>query len=194
MTTTPNLESAERKICPDCAEEIQADAKVCRYCHYRFDANASGEVESDSGRPTERKSVAGATILSLVIGGLGQLYLGETRRGIAYLATIGISVVAAVATDTVGPSLIISLIAAIDAYQSAKTYNELGRLQGVTGPIWAMIAVVATLAAVGIATHDGTSDSDGGGETDTEFRLRQNDRCLADGVLSPEQCANIYLR
>jgi hypothetical protein len=27
----------ETKVCPDCAEEVKADARVCRFCGYRFE-------------------------------------------------------------------------------------------------------------------------------------------------------------
>ena len=33
MTSTP-----ETKVCPDCAEDVKAAARVCRFCGFRFDA------------------------------------------------------------------------------------------------------------------------------------------------------------
>jgi hypothetical protein len=39
---------ASVKICPDCAEAVQAAARVCRYCGYRFEAAPEGR---ESGPP-----------------------------------------------------------------------------------------------------------------------------------------------
>jgi Uncharacterised protein family UPF0547 len=30
-------ESAETRVCPDCAEQVKEQARVCRFCGYRFD-------------------------------------------------------------------------------------------------------------------------------------------------------------
>lgn len=45
------------KLCPDCAEEILADARLCRHCGFRFDAPAVAapqrQIEAQQRRPEE---------------------------------------------------------------------------------------------------------------------------------------------
>ena len=43
-TTTPSPQDEHDrrfKTCPDCAETVLAEAKVCKHCHYRFDKSTA---------------------------------------------------------------------------------------------------------------------------------------------------------
>jgi predicted amidophosphoribosyltransferase len=33
------------KLCPDCAEEVKAAARVCRFCGFRFEGEPDDPVE-----------------------------------------------------------------------------------------------------------------------------------------------------
>jgi hypothetical protein len=129
-----------RKVCPHCGSLIPADDKTCPRCGVSLVAPPKTAAPKVA---REEKSTRTAGIASIIFPGLGQLYLGETRKGISFIVVAAI-ILFAVFDDT-RPSrrggfslsrqpplfflfivvyLAFLIYAAYDASSSAKKTNE----------------------------------------------------------------------
>jgi TM2 domain-containing membrane protein YozV len=94
----------ETKFCSDCGAEISRKAEICPKCGVR------------QMPQTSDKSPVVAAILNLIIVGLGHVYLGRVKRGVAlFLLAIIIAILSA------GLGWIFGMfVCAYDAYQLAQ--------------------------------------------------------------------------
>ena len=117
------------RICPNCGAEIPSDASFCPKCGISLaDTTSTQSPSVGTGQPVvqpqvQRKDPILAAILSLILAGLGQIYVGATRRGIIYLI---ITIVLYVIFFPAG--LIFAIYTIYDAYKLAKFYNEMGAI------------------------------------------------------------------
>ena len=111
--------SEERtKFCPHCGTMIPYDEVYCPAC-----GEPQPQLQGVRRRSVKKTWVA--VLLSLLVTGLGHVYLGRWRRGLAILAaTIGVGGVASLylSYDQVMlVGLFFALFAAYDAYHLSKT-------------------------------------------------------------------------
>jgi ribosomal protein L40E len=71
--------ASARKVCPNCASLVSADAEKCPKC------GASLVRIKEPTAPRQERSTRTATLASVIWPGLGQLYNGETRKGIGFI-------------------------------------------------------------------------------------------------------------
>lgn len=170
---TAHTDATAAKTCPDCAEQVQVAAKVCRFCGYRFDTGRSAQSTAAGVRtrpapatpPRALKSPGGGAALGILIAGLGHFYVGEVARGLAILASlvmaaVGVALLGAEATPV---ALAFVALSARDAYKGAQRLNDQGwPARPVSGLLWGALGLGATILIVGmihVGSEPGGSDT-----------------------------------
>ncbi|WP_324760250.1 zinc ribbon domain-containing protein [Haloarcula montana] len=100
-------------FCPHCGEELDSVVVRCPNCR------------TDLGRRTDgdsSKSAGLAALLSLLITGVGHLYLGAVARGAGwFVGGIGLAVILGLTIPELSPlSFLVPVAAAVDAYTLAS--------------------------------------------------------------------------
>ena len=118
--------SEERtKFCPHCGTMIDYKYTICPSCE-----KAQPSLEGmPAARISDRKNVALAVILSLLITGLGQVYLGLWKRGLIYiLASLSVNILLEpyiTIEQMMIAGIVFSVLSAIDAYMIARRINQM---------------------------------------------------------------------
>jgi TM2 domain-containing membrane protein YozV len=108
------------KFCPECGKSLDNEtSKFCDNCGASLDSSTAVAKKESSQEIQEEKSSFIAILCSLFIPGLGQVYNGETEKGvIIFLATlIG-------AFIFIIPGVIVWIYGMYDAYTIAKKMNN----------------------------------------------------------------------
>lgn len=112
--------------CPNCGAKVDANDAFCFECGFRLNSGARappapGPEPAYSAPEPVRKdvSVALAVILSIIIPGIGHMYLGKIEKGLAILIASAVFLYLFALV-----SIIIWLYGIIDAYGIAKSMER----------------------------------------------------------------------
>ena len=112
------------KYCPYCGTQIEYKYGVCPACGKPQPPIEGVEVV----RMKQIKNPLLAVLLSLLLTGIGQIYLGRVSRGISFLATVlllGVLLEGILTFDQLMiVGLVVSVISAWDAYRIATEINR----------------------------------------------------------------------
>jgi len=107
-------------FCIKCGEEIDESHEFCPKCGHK-----KNEIKSQLSTSIEKKSVPLTIVLSVLLEGLGHLYIEQTKKG-AIFAGIGLALWAFTFIDIF--ALIVSLPfwgwVLYDAYKQVTLYNK----------------------------------------------------------------------
>lgn len=174
-------------ICPHCGKESCEDSpRFCSGCGARMDGTITAGFPGYAAPVRPQKSTTVAGFCSSVLPGLGQVYNGETVKGVV----IFILTVAGLFTLLI-PGLIVWLYAMYDAYSVAGKMNtgemefrETRTLHMVLFIIFAVIVIVVALLIViamvmsSLMAQLGTTGSSGTLGTGNYNKLFQNSGLL----------------
>jgi len=118
------MSEEKTKYCPYCGVQIDRKYIVCANCG-KPQPPIDGVVFPHAA---QRKNPLIAGLLSLIITGAGQIYLGKISRGLIYL---GLVLLVGIALDGILTfdqlmivGVIVSIVSAVDAYLMAKAINR----------------------------------------------------------------------
>ena len=114
MNKHSNTQSRSTKFCTNCGAEIDNRAEICPQCG----------VRQPSLRRPYIKNPGAAAVLSALFPGLGQIYNGQTGKGLLFM----IAEISSIAAMPIGllPFFLIWIWGIIDAYQTAEKINAKG--------------------------------------------------------------------
>lgn len=113
-TTQANTHGATKR-CRFCAEEIQAAAIFCKHCRRDL---ATGSSPAVVVRSSVRPGIA--ALLSLVIPGAGQMYVGRVGTGFGWLIFVGVGY-----ATFVLPGFILHILCIVQATDAARRANTM---------------------------------------------------------------------
>ena len=130
------------KVCPNCGATIPADAVFCPNCGAKLAPTPvpaqpvpppaptpqpayqpGSQPAPQAVQPVNKKEPILALILSFIIPGLGQIYVGNVKKGIIFLI---IAVILYIFTGLIG--IIFAIYTMYDAYKMAEIYNKTGQV------------------------------------------------------------------
>ena len=107
-------EKPETKFCQNCGKKIDINAEICPHCGVRV-ANV---------RVSEEKNVLLAAILSILFPGLGQIYLGLSKKGISFIIAFIVSWILVFILIGFVLAPIVWIWALVDSIKSTEAINR----------------------------------------------------------------------
>ena len=99
----------------------------------------------------EGRTPAGAATLSLLVPGLGQVFVGEHWRGALFLASFLLIGVAGLVAGFAALSFVIGVVSAVDAYRAAGLRNDGDPPRQIEPRLWTLLVAALSLVAVALA-------------------------------------------